>query len=161
MNPSYESEMILEGLQVTKKYKSEYYALNEVFHRRGEQTWYHTLESPFLLEPHEIEYTHITLPLAGESVGTQHCLTVEPHEIPTLKHWLLSLGDELIRLNVDHHDLNPSNILRWGDTYKLIDLTWMSYRDEEQAVEPYMNLDYSTNDSRSIMQMVRQLERME
>jgi len=40
-----------------------------------------------------------------------------------VKQWLLLLESELDRLDVAHGDIKPVNIVKSGDSYKLIDFT--------------------------------------
>jgi serine/threonine protein kinase len=162
INKSYESDIKIFDDYVVKQYKPEYHALNEVFGRCGEQHWYSGLSSDFLLDPIEIHEDYIVLPLVGESIGDAHSINnITFNERDNLKLWLAILDGELVRMGVQHHDINPSNILKDGNAYKLIDLSWMTDIDEDFTGEPYMNISYSRSDSRSIMKMVRELDRMQ
>lgn len=161
INPSYESDIQIVGKTVLKKYKAEYHALNGLFGRCGEAYWYSALNTDFFLNPLEATKDYIVLPLVGEAIGTVFGLDpVEQSERNNLIVWLIELERELVKLEVAHHDINPGNILRDKNLYKLIDLSWMTCLEDDFNGEPYMNLQYSRNDSRSIMQLIRQLERM-
>ena len=158
---SLESVLTFHDDVVIKTFTKEYFQINEKLERHGEVFWYENLRGTCFLEPLETHETHIVLPLIGKPVGDDLGLdNLTRREAILLINWLTKLRGELERNSVVHHDIHPGNILRDGDDYKLIDMAWMQWSHEPTRCLDYMNLEYSLNDDRSIMQLFCQLERM-
>ncbi len=158
---STESDIEIYKNKVIKRFKPEHYGTNQKCNRKGEVFWYTQLKGNCFLEPIELHSTHIVLPRIGKPLGNDlGFYDLELGEIICLLNWLSGLQEALKRNGVSHHDIHPGNILRDGDSFKLIDFAWMQWNREEYTGLQYLNLEYSTEDARSLMQMFFQLERM-
>lgn len=158
---SIESTTIFHDARVVKSFTPKYFELNEEYGRRGEAFWCKELVGDSFLKPLEIHETHITFPRIGQAMGDDLGFgDISPLEIVRLLNWLTSMMADLERNGVDHHDIHPGNILRDGESFKLIDMAWMQWSREEPRCLEYLNLEYSTDDTRAKMQMFCQLERM-
>jgi len=74
----------------------------------------------------------------GESIGNWKKIT---NKIDYLKFvvWLKGLEKELVKLNVNHRDINPSNILWDGKFFTLIDTEWMREVGKKCYAHPKLN----------------------
>lgn len=135
------------GKTVKKHYNDLYYMWNKMYDRKGEARF---LKSPFFVRLIGEFDGGIELERLGEPMGTQEHLTDKD---PKLIPWLRNLLKELKRLGIQHRDIHPANILRYKDTFKLIDFCWANTK----KYEPGLNSHYSPNDEIAVTKLINEI----
>ena len=147
----FESYYFKKGRHVIRIKKSTHYEHDKIFERKE-------LDVPtskyFVKTIKELPYGTVIERL-GEPIGTLNKL--EEHT-PELKTFLEGLKKELTKQKINHHDINPSNILRTKNGYKLIDFSFARKKGETYVLPKILNPTYGKEDQRAINKMIQEIE---
>lgn len=156
---SNESTIHIKNGVARKIYSDMYYDFNEKYNRKGEPYFLKKYKSPFFVEMKKeieggIKMKDEGVPL-GKNKRDENDEYVFDEEMVKkvgrgkIIKWLDGLQKELERLNIEHRDINPSNILYNEKTgeLKLIDFTWAiegieNKEEDERWVAPYPDKKY-------------------
>ena len=120
-------EINKENNLVVKYYDDKWKSNNQFFNRKGEGYFLNKYRSSLFI--HMLGYNNekITLLYGGEPIGPKDKIVDNPKiDLFELFKYLIELRDELILFDIEHRDINPTNILYNEITkeFKLIDFNW-------------------------------------
>ena len=158
-----EGKIIHQKDRVVKHYKPNYFRWNRVYDRIGEKNILEQFESDYFVEYLGWQTGGIILARYDLVFGRHDNLLYETRVkryglVESMIEWLEGLKEELHRIGLSHHDINPSNILfRHRDKkFALIDFTWARPKDNDVEYIP-RNIYYSYNDDEAIDEIIYEI----
>ena len=148
----FESYYFKKGNHVLRVKKSTYYEHDTIFKRKElsiPQSKY------FVNTIKKLPYGDVMEKL-GEPIGTLHTLE---HFDKKLIPFLKGLLKELQKQGINHHDINPSNILRTKNGYKLIDFSFARKKTDSYVLPEILNPSYSKDDQQAINKMIQEIDK--
>ena len=157
-----ESVVEVREHDVVKRYNNRYTRWNERYHRKGEPYFLRTYSSHYFVSLLEERDGAVVLERGEGCLGSSTEFSGDHFancDKAALREWLLGLKSELDSLGIRHQDINPSNIIKTGKSFRLIDFGWAVESSAETRRRPRgLNGGFGSDDGLAIDRLVARVD---